>query len=330
MRLHLILVLPLLACDAEFSVARGDLGPFRIAALGVQTSATGARVASAAVYSGLGLYHEEAPALAWTLDGAALGEGFDVEVPDGDLLGLTATAPDGTALSATVHVADPPPALGLSRGAVDLGDDLSLATRQAATATPVDTTAAEGQAMRLSLGWESAAADADWTTFWMLAEGRGTLLEEDTYAADLFAEEITFDDGLVETRQPLEPGLLSGLALVGDGAGSNQWLWFDGAVGLDLPALRHRGRLLPLAQADGADVAAAAAQAGYARATLVADGSVAGVGLQDVSVPITLDLAEQDVLGCAVPGVPFELSWLAEGRCTLGEVDGATVLLEVW
>ena len=92
------LILGLAACQEPFSVNRRELGPFRIAAVGVVDG-----VASAALWSGLGLYHDERPSLTWTLDGAPLGEGFDVAVPaEGGQLGLTVTAPDGRVYVAEV------------------------------------------------------------------------------------------------------------------------------------------------------------------------------------------------------------------------------------
>ena len=51
------LLLPLLltACDPNFTVSHEDLGPFRVAGIGVALDADGEKVASAAVWSGLGL-----------------------------------------------------------------------------------------------------------------------------------------------------------------------------------------------------------------------------------------------------------------------------------
>lgn len=321
-------LLLLSACDADFDVARGELGPFRVAALGVERAEDGSLVAAAAVWSGLGLYHEASPALSWTLDGQPLGEGYDVVVPDSGELGLVATSPDGEVREARVDIAAPPPALSVTRSRVDLGDDLSLEARQQATATDVEVSAPKGEAARLSLAFVEEAAEADWSARWMLALGHGTLLEVDALAADVLAEEITWDDGEIVDRDELEPGLFPTLALVLDGAGSNRWVWADAAIGLDLPALRHEGRLLPLSQADGEAVAEAAP--GYVAATLVEADGASGVALDEVTVLTTLDLTVQDALSCAPAGQPFRFAWIAEGRCPRPEVLGARVVLEVW
>lgn len=68
-------MLLLLACAEPFDVRRQDLGPLRIAAVGVVDGR-----ASAAVWSGEGMGHATAPQLTWTLDGDELGTGWDVAV----------------------------------------------------------------------------------------------------------------------------------------------------------------------------------------------------------------------------------------------------------
>lgn len=330
---HLWPLLLTCACDPNFTVSRGDLGPFRIAGVGVTTAADGSTVASAALWSGLGLYHEVSPTLRWTLDGQELGEGYDVAVPGEGTLGLTATDADGTSLTAVVTVAAPPPPTRLSRAAVTLESDLSLEARRAAPAVEVADTVEEGEVARLSLAFEPVPETA-YTASWLMAGGLGTALEVEDTAADLFAEEITWEDGEVAERLPDGPGVYHSLALIRDGAGSNAWVWADAAFGAPGAYLRHEGRLLPLDQADGATVATEAASAGWARATLIASEDAAGVALTDAAAVPEVDgqpdLSAQDALSCAPADQPFRLAWLAEGRCALSDVIGATVLLEVW
>lgn len=332
MRITPLALTLLVGCDPNFTVTRGDLGPFRIAGMGVIEGDGGAWIASASVYSGEGLYHELSPTLAWTLDGEALGEGYDVVVPGPGLLGLAATSPEGEVLIGEVTAAAPPPALTVARYAVTL-DDLSLEARRAATATEVDDAVADGQAARLILQAQQESI-AGYTGSWMLCEGRGTALELDDASVDLLAEEVTWDDGVVEAREPVDPGLFHALALLRDGAGGNAWSWVDAAIGIEGPLLRHEGRLLPLSQADGADAAERARAAGWALATLEASGDEAGVALVEVTASPEVDggpdLSGQDSVACAPEGQPFRLAWLAEGRCALSDLIGARVLLEVW
>ena len=309
-----LLLLALAGCQEPFDTDRHDLRGFRIAAVGVSDGA-----ARAAVWSGLGPWHDAPPTLRWTLDGEALGEGFDVPVPAtaaGQLLELAATSPDGDERLAQVIVQDTAPLpLSVARGAVDLSaSDLSLSARRAASATAVETSAPSGEAQRMTLSGVPEGASARWMA------AAGTVLELEDDVADLLAEEVLFDDGEIESREEVGDGLYPGLTLVLGGEGDSDWLWVDAAVGVeDATLLRHRGRLLP---------ADAAVPAGLAAATLEAD-ETAGVALVDVES--VADLAQQDALGCApAAGVPFELSWVAEGRCPLPDVLGARVVVEVW
>ena len=306
------------ACQEPFDADRHDLRGLRIAALGVEDG-----VASAAVWSGLGPWHEQAPTLAWTLDGAVLGEGPSVSLPagtaDGSTLALLVTDADGVQRSAQLTVRDLVGLddLSVARAAVEVGADLSLEARRALESTPVELAVAEGQGVRLTLSGLREAEQARWMS------AAGTVLELERDAADFLAEDILLDDGEVVQRLPLSAGLYPGLALVLDGTGGNRWLWTDAAVGEAGTAaglVRHRGRLLP------ADATATAA--GLIAATLEADDTT-GVSLSGVEV--VADTAQQEALPCMPAGADrFEVAWIAEGRCPRPEVLGARVVLEVW
>lgn len=328
------LMFALSACDADFDVSRDALGPARIAALGTQRDPGGRQIAAAAIWSGEGLYHDEAPTLSWSVDGAPLGEGWEVEVPASGELGLVVTLPDGDTLNARVDLVEPPPALTLSREAVDLSGDLGLEARRAVTGEVADDTVAAGQATRLSLSWSADPGAADYNSHWMLADGVGTVLPLDALVADVLAEAVVWDDGVVESREATDATLLPGLALTLDGTGANAWTWADAAIGETIPLLRHEGRLMPLTQADAETVRAEAMAAGAVLATLVARDDVLGVGLDEVAaLPLVdgqPDLSQQDTLSCARGGEAFRVAWIAEGRCPLPEVLGARVVLEVW
>ncbi|MEL6345156.1 MAG: hypothetical protein AAFV53_18760 [Myxococcota bacterium] len=308
--MRIALLFLVLGCQEPFDTDRHDLRGFRIAAIGVDDG-----LARAAVWSGDGPWHEASPTLVWSLDGAPLGEGFDVTVTAGGLLELDATAPDGQTRSATVTVQSAPfSALSVSRGALVIGEDLSLDGRRSLSADPVDVTAPSGSAMRLTLSGVGADQSARWMT------AGGTILEVETDAADFFAEEIRFDDGEIEVRAPVDDGLYPGLALVVDGEGDNSWLWFDAAVGVDTtaPFAHHRGRLMPSDDSVGA---------GLIAATLEED-AISGVRLSDVQV--VEDAQQQDELECIPDGAEtFEIAWIAEGRCPRPDVLGARVVLEV-
>ncbi|MBK9364721.1 MAG: hypothetical protein IPN01_00130 [Deltaproteobacteria bacterium] len=309
------LLLGLAACQEPFSVNRRELGPFRIAAVGVVDG-----VASAALWSGLGLYHDERPSLTWTLDGAPLGEGFDVAVPaEGGQLGLTVTAPDGGVYVAEVTARAAPIAPpSVTRAAVDLSGAVDLAARRDVLAESVSGSVAEGEATRLGL---TGVGVEELTWRWMSAGGLGSLLELDPGVADVLAEELEFEDGVLLNRSPTGPGLYPQLVLGLDGLGGNLWVWADAAIGVTTPLLRHEGRLIP---------ADAEAPPGLVAGTVALSDDLVGLTLIDVA-PATEDDIAGTFLSCAPsPGEPFRLQWLAEGRCLREDLDGERVVLEVF
>lgn len=314
MRRVLPLLLPLCcACQAPFDVNRKDLGPFRIAAVGVQDG-----VARAAIWSGLGAWHEVAPTLSWSLDGAELGQGWDVAVPGAGTLDLVVTDSEGNPHEAQLSVAEPLPAFTVTRAAVDLGEDLSIDARRAASESPVDGSVAADQAERLRLVWPEGTDTSAGSTRWMSAGGEGSLLELETFAADVLAQEVVFDKGEVVERTDSGPGIYTQLALVIDGQGGNRWSWVDAAIGVDQALVQHEDRLLPLDIDTGT---------GLVAVTLSQADDLWGIAATD-PVPVT-DLAEQEPLACAPAGLPFRLAWVVEGRCPRPEVLGARVVLEL-
>ncbi len=301
-------------CSASFDVHQGILGPFRLAAMGVAGG-----VARAALYSGEGLYHTEAPGLSWSLDGAWIGDGFDVEVPGEGILELVASSPDGTVQRGEIPVVDwSGGALGVERQAVELGDDLSLEARRAVAGEPIDTAAPSGAATRLTI----VGLPEGHEVHWMTVEGEGTLLELEADAADAWPELLTLEGDQVVDRQPASDGLSHHLALALDGTGDNNWVWVDAASGDPGPFVRHGGRLLRVdaAPPEGTQ---------WLAATLRFVGGVEGFVLDDTEPLDALDLDQQQV-GCGAEHVPFLMSWVAEGRCTVPELDGARVVLEIW
>ncbi|MCB9797232.1 MAG: hypothetical protein H6741_31475 [Alphaproteobacteria bacterium] len=303
----LLLALLSAACAEPFEVNRKDLGPFRIAALGVEGG-----VARAAIWSGEGMVHPSPPSLSWTLDGGPLGEGYEVSVAGGGTLGLTVTSPDGEVLEAELSVAEAPAAPGVSRYALGQVEDVSLDARRALDPEPVAQGVPEGEAARLVLD----ALPEGYSARWMSAEGLGTLLEVEADAADLFPEELEFDDGALISRTDSGAGVYHQLALVFDGAGSNAWTWIDVSVGLDTPFLRQGERLVPLESA---------LEPGTYALTVSVDAESPG-GLAFSEAVATEDLDEMD-LACARAGAPFTLDQVAEGRCAADTLDGARVVM---
>ena len=106
MRIHNVLFsIFLTSCAEPFPADRHDLLGFRIAALGTKDG-----IASAAVWSGLGLWHERSPQLIWSVNGTEIGSGYNVSIPAGaERLSLHAISPDGDQYFAEVSVAEKSP-----------------------------------------------------------------------------------------------------------------------------------------------------------------------------------------------------------------------------
>lgn len=315
------LVLGASGCRAEFDVARDALGPFRIAAMGVE-SGEGCPRATASLWSGEGLFHREAPQVSWSLNGDPIGEGWAVPVCGEGLLELSATNAEGEVRLGQVNVSLREGALSVSRAAVDLSS-LELEERREVEAVEVHSIVPLGSATRVSVG---GMTESD-VLVWMspdLRDGsgevlpdQGELLELSETQADLLAENWTLDkEGLLETRSAYA-GVDSHLALVMDGQGGNRFLWVDAGFGLNEAGfLRHSGRLID---------AGVVPDNGLLAATLVETDD--GVELTELAEASETDLVETD---CAHGAPLFELDWIANGRCSVEELNGQRIVLEVW
>jgi hypothetical protein len=284
-----------LACQDPFDVRRKDLGPFRIAAMGVQDG-----TARAVVWSGEGMFHTDTPTLTWTLDGEELGQGFEVAVPGPGQLELEVVNSAGERLAGYIEVAEAPEVPDFSRYAVTV-DELDLEVRRSLDESELSGPT-PGVRVRLD-------APDTLEARWMSAMGQGTLLELEPFAADVVAEEIEFDDGELVSREDAEGGVYHQLVLLLDGSGGNAWTWIDTPLLLDGPFLQHEGRLLPRSE------------------TLT--GLVSGVvGPEGELTDLGPAVLEDHEATCGP--APFELAWLVEGRCGLDQVEGQRVVFETW
>ncbi|MBW2255786.1 MAG: hypothetical protein JRI25_14460 [Deltaproteobacteria bacterium] len=162
---------------------------------------------------------------------------------------------------------------------------------------------------------------------WMTVRGRGTFTEQDRLTALWEAAEVVMDDDEVVSRDLLEVGPVTLLALAITEAGDNDFLVEDLWVGAaPTGAWTTSGRWL------GSDVAPEGA--GPWRGTLRAgDDAPTGLRLEDLTA--APDLTGEDPYGtgalpCTPPVAgPFDPSWLLESRCLRADLDGASVVVEV-
>lgn len=301
------------ACAPGFTVERHRLGPPRIAALGVIDGEL-----QAALWSGLGLYHDEAPRLRWLVDGLLIGEGFGLRAPTAGLLRLEAEI-DGVERVAELSLPDEPALLPLSiqREELRLGDRLAVEQRRAVEGAPVENGVSDDADARLVVeGAEGRSLR------WMLAGPEGGVLELDATRADLLRHAVEYDDGAVSRGARGPAGVYTALVLAIDGAGSNRWRWVDVGMGAEGPLLRAGERLLPL------DLEAPASGRLVVRFEIDDEAGLLGLRV-GAATPLAETEAGPDPLPCAPQGRPLRLDDLAEGRCTRADVDGQDVVLEL-
>lgn len=296
-------------CSEPFDVERGRLGPPRIAAMGVIDGH-----ARAAVWSGLGPFHDRPPRWWWTLDGAPIGEGASAPIPlgaaEGAELALEVEV-EGVALSARLSLRGEGAPFEVSREEVVLGDDLSVEARLTEPSSPVESGVSAGAAARLVV-----AGRGERQLRWMVAGPEGDLLELDADRADLLQDEVRYDDGALLRGRRGPAQVYTALVLAIDGAGQNAWRWIDVGLGLEAPPPRFGQRLIPLeGAADGLELGEN-------------DAVEVMVYKDDAALPLGLRV---ELLGpaagappdhpCATEGL-LSFDELAEGRCTREAVDG--------
>jgi len=300
------------ACRAEFDVSRTELGPFRIAAIGVEDQGGECPVATAAIWSGEGPFHRQAVQMNWRLEGEELGEGWAVAVCESGLLELLAIDPEGIERTARVDVALRPNGVRVQREALVL-PDLGLEARRELTGEPVRATAPEGEAMRVHL---DGVTDTD-SVSWMSPADQAHLLGLQRGSVDLLMETWSLDEEGVLVGREASSGTSSHLALVRDGVGGNAFLWVDAVFGApDADFVRHEGRLI---HAPGFETAS------FLSAQVEVDAQGWHLNALEEAVE---DGANNAV--CANGAPTFSLDWIANGRCPLDTLAGSTILLEIW
>jgi hypothetical protein len=306
----LVFLLP--ACRAEFDVSRSELGPFRIAALGVEDIGAECPVAKAAIWSGEGVFHSQAAQLTWTLDGEAIGDGWNVAVCGPGMLGLVAVHPDGTQREAQVDVRLRSEPLSFQRESVVLSD-LDLNARREVEGEPVRATVLEGEVVRIQM---EGLVEGD-SVSWMSPSDQAHVLGLNESTTDLVMETWTLDDeGLLAERTP-ESGSSTHLALVFDGIGGNSFMWIDAVYGAeDADYLRHQGHLIYAPDMVGAS---------FVSAWVNVDEK--GWSLENISLA---NEGDPNLANCSNGASHFSLDWIANGRCPLDDLAGSQILLEVW
>jgi len=315
------MALALPGCDPHFDVHRGELGPFRVAGLGVEkTPEMACPQAAAATWSGIGPYHDQSAVLTWSMDGAGLGEGRAVEVCETGLLELEAVSADGETVQHAQVQVSLPEVWTYEREALPTPESVSLEDRRALQGEPVVDTVDETAVARVRL----TGLSEDYEVRWMTPAGGGAALSVDAVSADVFPQNLAGDGSLSEAELVSGCGsgcILGHLALAINGRGGNGWAWVETAHGMSDGLFRHKGWLLEAGLPESTR---------WAAVTLRTDDSVSrGISFEGWEA---LEEVDESLLnpGCGLADRPFELDWIVEGRCTRPELDGVRVVLEAW
>ena len=306
-----ILILFMSACRADFDVARDKLGPFRIVGVGVEEIGAECPVATAAIWSGYGAYHLDSPKLDWFLNGVPLGTGWDVPVCSDGELTLVVRDAEGHGEEARLTVKAREKNRVLNREDVVLSD-LDLESRRAVDGVVVETSVPVGSATRVEF---EGLLNGD-SVSWISPENQAHVLPLNVSTTDFLMEDWEEDsDGMLLSRAPLA-GPSSHFALIYDGNGANDFLWVDLVFGMeDSEFLRHEGRLIASQGISGVDEIVATVEK-------TAEGYRLSELLPGDGVP--------RFFPCMGTRTSFSLDWIANGRCSLAELDGQQITLEIW
>ena len=312
------------ACQEPFAEDRHDLASFRIAAVGGTLDEDASVQVHAAVWSGLGPYHDTLPSLDWSSDSlAASGQDAALAVAYPARINLVASSGDATETAALDLAAAPVPIAtsgfipGFTRRAVDL--DISRVVDPIADRLAVepgdDVPIAVSSAVRLTV-----EAPEDVTVHWMGTGG--TFSELDAHTTDWFAGDVVLDDNELDSTSTIDPGVYNLLALAFDGAGNTSWMWIDVAVGLDGPLLYTDGSESDGVGGPGGRIFPVEAQpmSGALAVDVVEDDGAAGIALQNVRAADASSDGADPAAGAACT-----LAALAEGSCTRADLVGTTL-----
>lgn len=321
-------LLVLSACQEPFAEDRHDLASFRIAAVAGTLAEAGGVQVHAAVWSGLGPYHDTLPSLDWSSDTlAATGQDAALAVTYPARIGLVASDGDATETAALDLAAAPVPIAtsgfipGFTRRAVAL--DIAQVTDPIADRLAVepgdDAPIAVSSAVRLTFEVPEGV-----TVHWMGTGG--TFAELDAHSTDWFAGDVVLDDNEIDSTSTIDAGVYNLLALAFDGVGNTAWMWIDVAVGLDGPLLYTDGSDSDGVGGPGGRIFAVDAEpmSGVLAVDVVQDDGAAGIALENVRVAD----APADGGGDPAASPACTLAGLAEGGCTRADLVGTTLTVQ--
>ncbi len=296
-------------CSDPFAVDRHDLLSPRV--LGVRSSDSGHFVQ---VWNGEGPWHVEAPVVSWyDSNGVKLGDSVHLPSVEEHPTSLIYTDPKGDDHFVQFDLYSS--TFKLQPLFYDLGTitEFDLDSRLENIGEPW-TGGVVPEALRIEFQEDEFSDNGRMR--WMSGYGRGTFLEIGALSTDYFQSDIVMDRDEVLQNVPQNFEYSSVFALYVDGLGENQWTWMDLWYS-DIRTIEIAGRKLPIngdLSDDWSDENAAF--------VLNKTDNEFGWSLTPTDDAVT-------PLSCAIGDGPFEWMWIETGLCTISDVDGQIVLLEI-
>ena len=291
------------SCAEPFNTDRHNLAGVRILEASVHDG-----IADAVVWSGEGPYHTNSPKLQWFIDGELVADGFAAPVPNAERYELEVEVSTGEVLYADVV---PGPSLSqpiISRfvWSEENGQGYSIEEREKVLVEE-DSSSSKDMVFRLEGSTE------DEQVFRWSSSG-GTLLELSASTVDLFYDTLHFEEDILEERKEGNSDRIHVFLLGMDGKGGTSTRWID--VDFSETNIKLYDEVfLPIA--DPLD-------SGLVQVDVVdtEDGLV-------FENPIYIENIPQEVVHPCMAGPIFDIYWMRQGRCSVRELDGLSIVLDI-
>lgn len=292
------------ACAEPFQTDRHYLDSFRIIEASVHNG-----VADAVIWSGEGAFHRTSPQLQWLVDGEVVGEGYGADVPLAERYELEVLSPAGNLYFADVisGVALSEPEITRFVWSEQENQEYSIEERSSAS---LDERAMvnRNDVIRLQTDEQSVMLRHRWS-----ADG-GTILELSASSTDLFFDTLHFEEGALTHREEGKKDRVHVFLLTIDNNGGTSTKWIDVDFSGIEPVLYNQ-MILPLSES-----------------------LLSGIVQLDVRMtdegylfenPTSLEEVPQEPSHECMSGAIFDMNWIRQGRCSLTELDGLSIILEV-
>lgn len=300
-------------CSDPFSIDRHDLVDPRIA--GVRKGEEGY---IAQVWNGSAAFHQQTPKIVWFDDeGLEIGKGVvfgdETAVP----VALEYEDPRGEIQYATFAVEEAEDFFSISMQTVTESSSYALEARQEQVGVDIfDGIAAEQTRLTADVGDQQKLR-------WMTSQGIGSFLELNRTAADFYWKDIILDRDEVEKDEAISEQYTSVFALSINQEGHNQWQWTDlwRASEANYPSLlRHQNRYFPIDLEIEEET--------LIRVSIEQDDSLFGFQFTNPEI-ITENTELPASLECALREETFQWWWIEVGICTIDDVVGEDIVLQV-